>query len=112
MNITTTLQMLDCPFTFVDVVPLDVVPHLETLLQTRHYMDKVARKACLQWRSWTLDRFVYELRAAVPDSAVARSHSSESFHELVAKEHVDFDLDNDCHELVLDTKLQAICAIS
>jgi hypothetical protein len=46
MSITTTLLMLDCPFTFVDVVPIEVVPYLETLLQSRHYLDRVARKAC------------------------------------------------------------------
>ena len=110
MSITTTLLMLDCPFTFVDVVPIEVVPYLETLLQSRHYLDRVARKACLQWRTWTLDQFVYELRAAVPDSAVARPHSSESFYELIAKLPVQFDLENDSYELALDGSLQAICA--
>jgi hypothetical protein len=74
MNITNTLLMLDCPFTFVDVIPTEVIPSFETLLQSRHYLDKVARKACLNWRTWTLDQFVYELRAAVPDTAVARPH--------------------------------------
>ena len=51
MNITTLLLTLDCPYTFVDVVPHDVILHLETLLQTRFYMDRIARKACLQWRT-------------------------------------------------------------
>jgi hypothetical protein len=99
--------MLDCPFTFVDVIPTEVIPSFETLLQTRHYLDKVARKACLNWRTWTLD---HELRAAVPDTAVARLHSSESFYELIAKLPVNFDLDNDSYELSLDSSLQAICA--
>ena len=110
MNITNTLLMLDCPFTFVDVIPTEVIPSFETLLQSRHYLDKVARKACLNWRTWTLDQFVYELRAAVPDTAVARPHSSESFYELIAKLPVNFDLDNDSYELSLDSSLQAICA--
>jgi hypothetical protein len=54
-TITNTLLLLDCPFTFVDVVPEEVIPHLETLLQTRHWMDRVARKFGLQWRTWTLN---------------------------------------------------------
>jgi hypothetical protein len=110
MSITNTLLMLDCPFTFVDVVPEEVVPDLKTLLQTRHWMDRVARKSCLQWRTWTLNRFVYELRQAVPDSAVARPHSSESYYELIAKLLVQFDLENDSFELVSDGSLQASCA--
>ena len=110
MTITNTLLMLDCPFTFIDVVPLEVVPFLETLLQTRHFLDREARKACLQWRTWTVDQFVYELRLAVPDSAVARPHSSESFYELIAKLDVNFDLEDDSYELTLDGSLQAIGA--
>ena len=93
MNITTLLLTRDCPYTFVDVVPLDdVIPHLETLLQTRFYMERISRKACLQWRTWTVEQFCYELRKAVPDTAIARPHSSVSFYELIAKFPVQFDL--------------------
>jgi hypothetical protein len=102
MSITNTFLMLDCPFTFVDVVPEEVVPHLETLLQTRHWMDRVARKSCLQWRTWTLNQFVYELRQAVPDSADARPHSSDScipcpkgYREKADKTNCEIDPDYD-----------------
>jgi cyclopropane fatty-acyl-phospholipid synthase-like methyltransferase len=39
-----------------------------------------------------------------------RPHSSESYYELIAKLLVQFDLENDSYELVLDGSLQAICA--
>jgi hypothetical protein len=70
----------------------------------------MARKSCLQWRTWTLNQFVYELRQAVPDSAVARPTLLESFYELIAKLLAQFDLENDTYELSLDGSLQAICA--
>ena len=94
MNITTLLLTRDCTYSFVDVVPLDVIPHLET----RFNMDRISRKACLQWRTWTIEQFCYELRKAVPDTAIARPHSSLSFYELIAKLPVQFDLENESYE--------------
>jgi hypothetical protein len=106
MSITNTLLMLDCPFTFVDVIS-----EVETLLQTRHWMNRVARESCLQWCTWTFNQFVYELRQAFPDSAVAQPHSSESYYDFEL-----YDLTSlsnylyNSYELSLDGSLQAICA--
>ena len=110
MTITTNLLSRDCPYTFHEVVPHAIVPSLETLLQQNHAYDRVARKACLQWPTWTVEQFCYELRKAVPDIAVARPHSAVSFYELIAKLPIQFDVENDALELVVDSKLQAICA--
>ena len=99
MNITTLLLTRDCPYTFVDIVPLDVIPHLETLLQTRFYMDRISRKAYLQWRTWTVEHFCYE---PVPDTAIA-PHSSVRFYVFIAKLPVQFDLENEAYELLLDS---------
>jgi hypothetical protein len=41
MNITSNLLAANCPYTFIDVVPVDVIPSLETLLQTRHFLDRL-----------------------------------------------------------------------
>lgn len=72
MNITSNLLAANCPYSFVDVVPVDVIPSLETLLQTRHFLDRELRDECLKWRTWTVARFCQELRIAVPDIAVPR----------------------------------------
>ena len=45
MNITSNLLAANCPYSFVDVVPVDVIPSLETLLQTRHFLDRELRMA-------------------------------------------------------------------
>ena len=110
MNITSNLLAANCPYTFVDVVPVEVIPSLETLLQTRHFLDRELRDECLKWRTWPVARFCQELRLAVPDIAVSRPNSSASFNELIAKLPVHFDLEDPTFELTLDDKLQAICA--
>lgn len=49
MNITSNLLAAKCPYTFVDVVPVDVIPSLETLLQTRHFLDRGFNGVLGQW---------------------------------------------------------------
>jgi hypothetical protein len=78
INITNTLMMKDCPFTFVDVVPTDVEESLLNLFQARYFMNRQLRKECVNWKTWTLDKFVEELRFAVPDIKVSRPYSSET----------------------------------
>jgi hypothetical protein len=58
INITNTLMMKDCPFTFVDVVPTDVEESLLNLFQARYFMNRQLRKECVHWKTWTLDKFV------------------------------------------------------
>ena len=72
INITNTLMMKDCPFTFVDVVPTDVEESLLNLFQARYFMNRQLRKECVYWKTWTLDKFVEELRFAVPDTKVSK----------------------------------------
>jgi hypothetical protein len=85
INISNTLMMKDCPFTFVDVVPTDVEESLLNLFQARYFMNRQLRKESVHWKTWTLDKFIEELRFAVPDTKVPRPYSSETFYELVAK---------------------------
>ena len=94
IKVTNVLMMKDCPFTFVDVVPTDVEESLLNLFQSRHFMNRQLRKECIQWKTWTLDKFVEELKFAVPDTLVSRPYSSETYYELVAKRNVHFDLEN------------------
>jgi hypothetical protein len=108
VNITNALMMKDCPFNFVDVVPTDVEESLLNLFQYRYFMNRQLRKECVQWKTWTPDKFVEELKFAVPDTNVSRPYSSESFYELVAKLNVQFDLENDVYEINLDSSLIAI----
>ena len=110
MNITDILLARNCPYSFIDVVPLDVIPFFETLLQRQYPLDRHLREECLQWRTWTTSRFCGELRKAVPDTAVARPNSASGFNELIAKLPVNFDLEDPAFELALDERLQAICA--
>jgi hypothetical protein len=108
INITNTLMMKDCPFTFVDVVPTEVEESLLNLFQARYFMNRQLRKECVHWKTWTLDKFVVELKFAVPDTKVSKPYSSETFYELVAKLNVQFDLENDVYENNLDSSLIAI----
>jgi hypothetical protein len=87
-----------------------LISSLETLLQTRHFLDREFRDECLKRRTWTVARFCQELRLAVPNIAVIRPNSSASFNELIAKLPVHFDLEDPTFELTLDDKLQGICA--
>ena len=110
MNITDILLARNCPYSFIDVVPLDVILFFETLLQRQYPLDRHLREECLQWRTWTTSRFCGELRKAVPDTAVARPNSASGFIELIAKLPVNFDHEDPAFELALDERLQAICA--
>jgi hypothetical protein len=108
VNITNALMMKDCPFTFVDVVPTDVEESLLNLFQARCFMNRQLRKECGHWKTWSLDKFVEELRYAVPDTKVSRPYSSQTFYELVAKKNVQLDLENNVYVLNLDSALIAI----
>ena len=110
MNITDILLAKNCPYSVIDVVPLDVIPFFETLLQRQYPLDRQLRDDCLLWRTWSTSRFCGELRKAVPDTAVARPNSASSFNELIAKLPVYFDLEDPAFELALDEQLRAICA--
>jgi hypothetical protein len=70
-------------------------------------MSRQLRKECVDWKTWSHDKFVEELRYAVPDTKVSRPYSSETFYELVAKQNVQIDLENDIYELNLDSALIA-----
>jgi hypothetical protein len=108
IKITDTLMLKDCPFTFLNVVPTDVEESLLNLFQARHFMNRTLRKECIHWKTWSLDKFVEELKFAVPDTKVSRPHSSQTFYELVARLDVQFDLENDIYEINLDSSLIAI----
>ena len=110
MNITDILLAKNCPYSVIDVVPLDVIPFFETLLQRQYPLDRQLRDDCLLWRTWSTSRFCGELRKAVPDTAVARPNSASSFNEVIAKLPVNFDLEDPAFELALDEQLRAICA--
>jgi hypothetical protein len=68
-------------------------------------MNRKLRKECIHWKTWSLDKFVEELRYAVPDTKVSRPYSSETFYELVAKQNVQLDLEDVVYELNLDSAL-------
>jgi hypothetical protein len=108
VNITNALMMKDCPLTFVDVVPTDVEESLLNLFQARCFMNRQLRKECVHWKTWSLDKFVEELRYAVPDTKVSRPYSSQTFYELVAKKNDQLDLEYNVYVLNLDSALIAI----
>jgi hypothetical protein len=94
MNITSNLLAANCPYTFIDVVPVDVIPSLETLLQTCHFLDRELRDECLEWRTWTVARFCKELRLAVPDVSVDVIPSLETL--LQTRHFLDRELRDEC----------------
>jgi hypothetical protein len=108
ISITNTLLMTDCPFTFVDVVHPTLDEHYVTLFKLRYFMSKEKRNECNAWKTWSLERFVEEIKVAVPDSKVARPYSSESFYELVIKLNMYFDIENPSAEVPLFDSLSAI----
>jgi hypothetical protein len=71
-------------------------------------MSKEKRNECNAWKTWSLERFVEEIKFAVPDSKVARPYSSESFYELVIKLNMYFDIENPSAEIPLFDSLSAI----
>ena len=109
INTTEILLAKNCPYSFIDVVLLDVIPFFEALLRKQYPLDKHSREECLQWRTWTTSRFCGERRKAVPDTAVARPNSASNFNELIAKLPVNFDLEDPAFEIASDKRLRAIC---
>ena len=49
LGITNDLRKVGCPFTFLDVVPLDVEQYLVTLLQRGYCTDRATRDECEDW---------------------------------------------------------------
>ena len=95
LAITNELCKVGCPYTFLDVVPLDVKPFLVTLLQRQYYMDRARRDDCKLWESWTSEKFCKELLTACPDSAIATPHGQASFLEQVSAFNFKFDLNDE-----------------
>ena len=51
LSITNDLRKNDCPYTFFDVVPLDVEQSLVTLLQRQYCTERAIRDECEDWKS-------------------------------------------------------------
>ena len=51
VNITDILSAKNCPYSIIDVVPVDVIPFFETLLQRQYPLDRHLRDECLKWRT-------------------------------------------------------------
>ena len=83
-----------CPYTFRDVVPLDVEKSLVTLLQRQYCNLRAARDDCENWKTWTADRFCKELLKAVPDKSIDTPLGQASFLETVSAFNFRFDLNN------------------
>ena len=49
LGITNDLRKVGYPFTFLDVVPLDVEQYLVTLLQRGYCTDRATRDECEDW---------------------------------------------------------------
>ncbi len=94
LSIVDELRNTGCPYTFRDVVPLDVEQSLVTLLQRQYCNDRSARDDCESWKSWTTERFCKELLKAVPDESIDTPLGEASFLEQVSSFNFRFDLNN------------------
>ena len=94
LSIVDELRKTGCPYTFRDVVPLDVEQSLVTLLQRQYCNDRSARDDCESWKSWTTERFCKELLKAVPDESIDTPLGQASFLEQVSSFNFRFDLNN------------------
>ena len=108
LAITNELCKVGCPYTFLDVVPLDVKPFLVTLLQRQYYLDRAKRDDCRLWESWTSEKFCKELLSACPDSAIATPHGQASFLEQVSAFNFKFDLNDESVITKNDTALREL----
>ena len=79
LSITNDLRKNCCPYTFLDVVPLDVEQSLAILLQRQYCAERAIRDECGEWKSWTTERFCKELLKAVPDESIDTPLGQASF---------------------------------
>ena len=84
LSITNDLLKNGCPYTFLDVVPLDIEQSLVTLLQRQYCTERAIRDECELWKSWTTERFCKELLKAVPDESIDTPLGQASFLEQVS----------------------------
>ena len=83
LSITNEFLKNGCPYTFLDVVPLNFEQDLVTLLQRQYCTDRAIRDQCELWKSWTTERFCTELLKAVPDESIDTPLGQASFLEQV-----------------------------
>ena len=94
LSIVDDLSKTGCPYTFRDVVPLDVEQSLVTLLQRQYCNLRAARDDCENLKTWTTERFCKELLKAVPDKSIDTPLGQASFLETVSASNFRFDLNN------------------
>ena len=110
LSITNDLRKNGCPYTFLDVAPLDVEQSLVTLLQRQYCTERAIRDECELWKSWTTERFCKELLKAVPDESIDTPLGQASFLEQVSSFNFRFDLNNIETDSCNDTALGALVA--
>ena len=110
LSITNDLRKVGCPFTFVDVVPLDVEQNLVTLLQRGYCVDRAKRDDCEGWKFWTTEKFCDELLKAVPDKSIDTPLGQASFLEQVSSFDFRFDLNKIETDTQNDTALANLVA--
>ena len=99
-GITNDLRKVGCPFTFLDVVPLDVEQYLVTLLQRGYCTDIATRDECEDCKNWSTERFCTELLKAVPDESIDTPLGQTSFLGQVSSFNFRFDL----NKIEIDTQ--------
>ena len=108
VSITTNLLSEGCHYNFLDIIPLQNQPFVETLLMKQYTTDPVKMEECASWKSWSRQKFCQELLSAVPDTSVARPDSATNFVELISQLPIQFSLENPAVEDAFDLSLQAI----
>ena len=108
VSITTNLLSEGCHYNFLDIIPLQNQPFVETLLMKQYTTDPVKMEECASWKSWSRQKFCQELLSAVPDTSVARPDSATNFVEPISQQPIQFSLENPAVEDAFDLSLQAI----
>ena len=108
VSITTNLLSEGCHYNFLDVIPIQNQPFVETLLMKQYTTDPVKMEKCASWKSWSRQKFCQELLSAVPDTSVVRPDSATNFVELISQLPIQFSLENPAVEDAFDLSLQAI----
>jgi transposase InsO family protein len=108
VSITTNLLSEGCHYNFLDVIPLQNQPFIETLLMKQYTTEPMKMEECATWKSWSRQKFCQELLSAVPDTSVVRPDSATNFVELISQLPIQFSLENPAVEDAFDLSLQAI----
>ena len=108
VSITTNLLSEGCHYNFLDVIPFQNQPFIETLLMKQYTTDPMKMEECVTWKSWSRQKFCQELLSAVPDTSVIRPDSATNFVELISQLPIQFSLENPAVEDAFDLSLQAI----